>query len=266
VKPGKARALNYLCSLAVDTATGLISHVQADFADSRDSVHLPRLVAQLQTRLTAQQVPLREVLADAGYSNGFNYAFLEQRGITPWISVFGQYKPVIEGFTYEPDRNAYRCPAGKLLPFRNYCTSQDGHWLKNYRAEYRDCQACPRKPTCVPSAAQKKLVRSPYDAAYLRAWQRQQRRAGQRRRRVRQGTVEPVFGNLLHHYDLRRVNTEGHAAAHKAMLLSAVAYNLKKLLKYQSNRVRRVALACQADHQLLLQEAFWVLFGRWLAP
>jgi hypothetical protein len=199
VKPGKARALNYLCSLAVDTASGLISHVQADLADSRDSVHLPRLVAQLQTRLRKQQVPLREVLADTVYSNGFHYAFLEQRGITPWISVFGKYKPILEGFIYEPDENAYRCPAGKLLPFRNYCTSQDGGWLKNYRAEYRDCQACPLKPTCVPSATQKKLVRSPYDAAYLRAWQRQQSRAGQRRRRVRQGTVEPVFGNLLHH-------------------------------------------------------------------
>jgi transposase len=250
VKPGKARALNYLCSLAVDTATGLISHVQADLADSRDSVHLPRLVAQLQTRLTKQQVPLREVLADAGYSNGFNYAFLEQRGITPWIPVFGKYKPVVEGFTYEPDVNAYRCPAGKLLPFRNYCTSQDGGWLKNYRAEYRDCQACPLKPTCVPSATQKKLVRSPYDAAYLRAWQRQQSRAGQRRRRVRQGTVEPVFGNLLHHYGLRRVNTKGQAAAHKTMLLTAIAYNLKKLLKHQPKRVVSVALAGQlGPHQ-----------------
>jgi transposase len=253
VKPGKARALNYLCSLAVDTATGLISHVQADLADSRDSVHL---VEQLQTRLSQQQVPLREVLADTGYSNGFNYAFLEQRGITPWIPVFGKHKPVVEGFTYEPDQNAYRCPAGKLLPFRTYCTSQDGGWLKNYRAAYRDCQACPRKPSCVPSATQKKLVRSPYDAAYLRAWQRQQSRAGQRRRRVRQGTVEPVFGNLLHHYGLRRVNTKGQAAAHKAMLLSAVAYNLKKLLKYRPKRVVSVALAYHPQPYQQVQGAF----------
>jgi transposase len=37
VKPGKARALNYLCSVAVDTASGIISHIQADFADRRDS-------------------------------------------------------------------------------------------------------------------------------------------------------------------------------------------------------------------------------------
>lgn len=83
---------------------------------------------------------------------------------------------------------------------------------------------------------------------------------------MRQGTVEPVFGNLLHHYGLRRVNTKGQASAHKAMLISAVAYNLKKLLKYQFNWVRSVALARQADHQLLLQETFGVLFGRWLAP
>ena len=240
--------------------------MQANLADSRDSVHLPRLVDQLQTRLTAQQVPLREVLADAGYSNGFNYAFLEQRGITPWIPVCGKYKPAVEGFTYEPDRNAYRCPAGKLLPFRNYSTSLDGNWLKNYRGEYRDCQACALKPTCVPSATQKKLVRSPYDAAYLRAWQRQQSRAGQRRRRVRQGTVEPVFGNLLHHYGLRRVNTKGQAAAQKAMVLSAIAYNLKKLLQYQLKRVRRVALACQADLHRQPQGLCFGLFARWLTP
>ena len=37
VKPGKARKLNYRCSMAVDTAEGVISHIQADFADGRDS-------------------------------------------------------------------------------------------------------------------------------------------------------------------------------------------------------------------------------------
>jgi transposase len=41
VKPGKARKLNYHCSMAVDTAEGVISHIQADFADSRDCQYLP---------------------------------------------------------------------------------------------------------------------------------------------------------------------------------------------------------------------------------
>jgi hypothetical protein len=45
---------------------------------------------------------------------------------------------------------------------RNYCTSLGGHWLKSYRAEHR----LALKPSRVPSATQKKLVRLPYDAAY----------------------------------------------------------------------------------------------------
>ena len=243
VKPGKARALNYLCSVAVDTASGIISHIQADFADRRDSTHVPELVPRLQTRLAANDLVLRDFVADTGYSNGFNYAFLEQRGITPWIPVFGAYKPAAEGFTYEAEVDAFRCPAGKLLPFRNFATSQDGNWVKNYRAAYQDCQQCPLKMSCTPAAPQQKFVRSAFDAAYRRAWHRQHSRAGQRMRRVRQRTVEPVFGSLLHHYGLRRVGTKGRAAAHKAMLLSAIAYNLKKLLKHQPKQTASVAIA-----------------------
>ena len=66
---------------------------------------------------------------------------------------------------------------------------------------------------------------------------------GQRMRRVRQGTVEPVFGNLLPHYGLRRLNVRGLAGAHKTMLLAAVAFNLKKLLKHCPKRQASLAVA-----------------------
>ncbi|SMB92367.1 hypothetical protein SAMN00120144_2141 [Hymenobacter roseosalivarius DSM 11622] len=233
IKPGKARALNYRCSMAVDTAQGVISHVQADFADSRDSLHLPGLVQQLQQRLAANELRLRDLIADTGYSNGFNYALLENSGITPWIPVFGRYKPEAAGFTYHALADEYRCQADKPLPFRKYRPTADGNWTKHYRAFYQDCQHCAFKATCVPYMDHKQLVRSAFDAAYSRAWHRQRSRQGQHMRRVRQCTIEPVFGNLLHHYGLRRINVRGQAGAHKSMLLAAVAYNLKKLLRYQ---------------------------------
>ena len=78
VKPGKVRALNYLCSMAVDEGHGLISHVQADFADRRDSVLLESIVAPLHQRLLTHELPLRGVVADTNYSNGVNYALLEE--------------------------------------------------------------------------------------------------------------------------------------------------------------------------------------------
>ena len=243
LKPGKARALNYLCSLAVDTAHGVISHVQVDFADSRDSLHLPRLLTGLQQRLRKNELRLCDLLADAGYANGANYALLEAQHVAAWIPVFGQYKAEIAGFTYDAPTDAYTCAAGKVLPFRKYDTTADGHWSKIYWATCQDCQQCPLKPTCVPGAKRKQLTRTLYDAPCRRAWQRQQSRRGQRMRRVRQSTVEPVFGDLLHHYGPRRTNVRGLARAHKTMLLTAVAYNLKKLLRYRPERQLSLAVA-----------------------
>jgi hypothetical protein len=74
--------------MAVDEGHGVMSHIQADFADQRDSTLL------------------REVAADTNYSNGVNYALLEAQVITPWIPVFGRYKPEIEGFTYDQATDA----------------------------------------------------------------------------------------------------------------------------------------------------------------
>ena len=249
VKPGKARALNYLCSLAVDTAKGVISHVQADLADSRDSRYLPRLLTGLQQRLRNHELRVRELLADAGYANGSNYALLEAQHITAWIPVFGQYKAEITGFTYDAPTDAYTCAAGKVLPFRKYDTTADGNWSKIYWATCQDCQQCPLKPTCVPGAKRKQLTRTRYDAPYRRVWQRQQSRRGQRMRRVRKSMVEPVFGNLLHHYGLRRMNVRGLVGAHKTMLLTAVVYNLKKLLKHRPQQ--QVSLAVALPRPLL---------------
>ena len=220
-------------SLAVDTAHGVISHIQADLADSRDSVHLPQLVTHLHQRLLAQGVPLQDLVADTNYSNGVNYALLEQQGSTPWIPVLGKYKPAVEGFTYDLEQDRFTYPAGKPLPFRSFDTSLDGGLSKTYRASTRDCRLCPRKATCAPKTNKRKVTRTAYDPHYRRALLRQQSQQGQRMRLLRQSTVEPVFGSLLQHYGLRQVNTRSRASAHKTMLLAAMAYNLKKLLKHR---------------------------------
>ena len=55
--------------------------------------------------------------------------------------------------------------------------------------------------------------------------------------------MEPVFGNLLHHYGLRRMNVRGLAGAHKTMLLTAVAFNLKKLLRFRSQQHQSAVIA-----------------------
>ncbi|MBU3024081.1 transposase [Zobellia galactanivorans] len=64
VKPGKARKLNYHCSMAVDTAEGVISHIQADFADGRDSQYLTNIGLKVQNRLRKNELTMTDILAD----------------------------------------------------------------------------------------------------------------------------------------------------------------------------------------------------------
>jgi transposase len=232
VKPGKARKLNYHCSLAVDTAKGVISHVQADFADGRDSQYLVDITLKLQQRLEANALHMKDLLADSGYSNGSNYAFLEQRKLTGWIPVFGQYKPEIEGFPYNQEKDHFTCPAGKILPFRTYDTNAEGGLLKIYRTNYQDCKHCPLKSTCVPKSQCRQITRTAYDGHYRRALARQQSRKGSYMKRLRQSTVEPVFGSLTHYYGLRSIGVRGIAGANKVMLMAAIAFNLRKYVKF----------------------------------
>ena len=233
LSPAKPEGSGYHCSMAVDTAEGVISHVQADFADGRDSQYLPRLVMQVQDRLKESQLLLQDLLADAAYANGSNYAFLEQRGITGWIPVFGMYKPEIAGFPYDKEADQYTCPMDKPLPFKGFDHTPDGRLLKNYWAAPRDCRECALKSTCAPNTRCRKITRTAYDPEYSRAYARQQSRQGRRMRQLRQSTVEPVFGSLIHYYGLRKIGVRGKAGAHKVMLMAASAFNLKKYMKFK---------------------------------
>ena len=54
----------------------------------------------------------------------------------------------------------------------------------------------------------------------------------------RQSTVEPVFGTLTQFMGLRKINTIGLKQANNVMHLSAIAYNLKKYLKFEQKRIK----------------------------
>jgi hypothetical protein len=54
-------------------------------------------------------------------------------------------------------------------------------------------------------------------------------------KKLRSSTVELVIGTLVNYLAMKRVNTRGLQHANKCMLMAAIAYNLKKLLKFSVN-------------------------------
>lgn len=259
VKPGKARKLNYLSQLSVDSAHHVITDIGADFADKKDNQCLPDIILRLKKRLQQEGLIWRNLLADTGYSSGENYAFLEALNLVSYIPPHGTYKGGPEGFTFDAERNGWICLEGKLIPFRRTRLSAKGLPENHYRGTRKDCRDCPRIQTCLGKAAKEKAIRvTVYKPEYERAIARVKSSFGKRMKRKRHSTVEPVFGTLTQFMGMRKVYTRGINNANKIMLMSAAAYNLKKYLKFEKKRVKSKAQSKKRPcfYFLLLYEAY----------
>ena len=246
VKPGKARKLNYMSQLSVDTGHHVITDISAYHADKKDSQYLEDITNRLKSRLYQQGLLWYNLLADTGYSSGENYAFLEQEGLRSFIPPHGTYKGGPEGFVYNEDQDYYVCPQGKVIPFKKvFYEGENNNKKKEYRASKQVCIGCPIRTNCLKRSQEKRITITYYREEYERNNTRVNSPQGRYMKGKRQSTVEPVFGTLTQFMGLRKINTIGLKQANKVMHMAAMAYNLKKYLKFTSKTVK-------SDAKLLL--------------
>lgn len=240
VKPGKARKLNYLSQLSVDTAHHVITDIGAYHADKKDNQCLQDITLRLKNRLNDNGLLWHNLLADTGYSDGENYAFLEGVGIQSYIPPHGTYKGGPTGFTYVVKHDHYLCPQGQIIPFKKvFYDHRTGTKKKEYRCSSLVCKYCPIKSKCLgKSVYEKKFSVTYYRDEYERNNKRVKSKQGRKMKTLRSSTVEPVFGTLTQFMGMRKINTIGIKQANKVMHMAAMAYNLKKLLKFTSKNVQ----------------------------
>ena len=186
---------------------------------------------------------LENVLANTGFSSGENYAYLERKGIKSYIPPHGTYKGGPDGFTYIKEQDHYICPRGEVIPFKKVFNDyRTGTKKKEYRISGKICRECPLASSCLgKSAKEKKFSVTYYRDEYERNIARLKTGKGKRMKAKRQATVEPVLGTLTQFMGLGKINTIGIRQANKVMHLSAMAYNLKKYLKFMEKRVKNGA-------------------------
>jgi len=240
VKPGKARKLNYMSQLSVDTAHHVITDIKAYHADKKDSQCLQDITKRLKSRLNKKGLLWQNLVADTGYSDGENYAFLETIGLTSYIPPHGTYKGGPDGFTYNKEQDHYLCPQQEIIPFKKVFLDYRTQTKKReYRGSTKQCKDCPIKKQCLgKTAKEKKFSVTYYREQYERNITRVNSNRGSYMKAKRQSTVEPVFGTLTQFRGLRKINTIGIKQANKVMHMSAIAYNLKKYLKFISKKVK----------------------------
>ena len=236
-KPGKPRQFNYLSQVSVDTAHHVITNIEAHHSDKKDSQCLCEVVDNTIENLSSEGLEVEEVVCDGGYSSAESLQHLENIDITGYIPDPGQYIAQREGFVYNEQEDYYQCQQGKKLTYINTYKDGKGYYKKHYRSRRQDCKDCALKAQCLGKSGKYKeladTVNKPlYDRMHLRTHTFQ----GRLMRKLRQSTVEPVIGTLVCYGGMRKVNTIGIVQANKCMLMAAVAYNLKKLLRWKENK------------------------------
>ena len=241
VKPGKARQLNYYGQLSVDESNHVITAACADHADKRDSQCMAQILGQAVSNLKTEGLNIQEIIADTGYSSGESLRACALHGVEAWIPNFGQYVPERPGFTYIAKGDYYQCTRGNRakLTFKGLRTDSKGYTKRTYRSSEHECGPCPLRKSCCGAATRFKKIddsvdKPLYDAMHAKMQAKPE--YAQKMRRIRSRTVEPVLGTLLNFLGMRKVYTRGLKQANKHVLMAALAYNLKKYVKYISKQ------------------------------
>jgi Transposase and inactivated derivatives len=229
-KPNKPSRLNYLGQISVDTASHIICGAMADFADKKDSNCTRSIVGQTVESLETAEIKIESVLADTSYSSGESLKYLSKQGITAYIPPNSGYKHSRQDFFYNPEDNSYTCSQGVKLTYRGLKRERGRTTVvKRYQSLINDCKHCSLKAQCVGKMGYKQIYDSVNKPYYDESYYLMNTPEGQRMRRLRSSTVEPVLGSLLLFGAMKNVYTKGLALANKHVLMAAAAYNIKKL-------------------------------------
>jgi transposase len=182
-----------------------------------------------------------KVSSDNGYFSGKNLNTLEENEIDGYVAPgkgeatqdAGAKSPSAKlaksDFTYDPERDCFRCPEGQELPLKK--EGSDGR--KYYQADKRTCKKCRLWSRCSSSKKGDPRTISADEYEELRVQMREKMRSQEAKEiyRLRKTIVEPAFGQIRN-MGFRGFCVRGLKAVRGEFSLMCMVYNLKKIAKY----------------------------------
>ena len=189
-------------------------------------------------------VDQRTVVADMGDYHGEGIKACVEAGIEPSVAKpltsanrkLGLYGT--EPFTYEPEHDCYRGPAGQALPFR-FANIELGRPIR-YDATTA-CRACAIKARCTRNKEGRRITRWVHEHIPERMQKRVEANPVVTKRR--QQIVEHPFGTIKHWHDQGYCLMKGLERVRAEFSLSTLAYNLRRVVTIFGvpHRVRALA-------------------------
>lgn len=233
------RGPGYNAQAAVDSESRLITADGVTSNPSDNAQLVPMVKAHKENTGTASGT----AAADAGYSGGKNLRDSEDAGYEPYIpqkenldaprekkesgvEKFGRGK-----FKYEEDKDAYRCPAGKLLEFHHHKIDDKATGEVKIRVyKCSECTSCGVRHRCTDSRGGRELHISEYDKELRTVEERLSTSEGRKRYKKRKSTVETVFGYIKRLMRFRRFSLRGLLGVCAEWSVVCAAYNIRRLM------------------------------------
>jgi hypothetical protein len=135
-------------------------------------------------------------------------------------------------FAYDPIRNEYRCPNGKILSY--YSLSTTGPYRgRKYRTQLGECSECPFVASCLRKGTSRRYLfvvdkgkPSPYSQRMIEIVDSP---AGRHAYAQRMGIAEPVFGNIKNNKRMNRFTLRGLRKVTVQWLYYCLVHNIEKI-------------------------------------
>lgn len=201
---------------------------------SRDSFDTEQLMPQvLQTEENIGELPEGVQWSfDAGYYESDNIKFLSDRKIDGYM--YCQEKKETtpydkKNFTYDAAQDEYRCPENERMIFVG--TNYDKYKRKTARIyEGQGCLQCLEQKRCTKSrTGRRRLKMFPYESERNAMSAKMRTQEAREIYRIRQQTVEPVFGDIKGNKGIREFLTRGIQTVRTEFNLACTARNIKRI-------------------------------------
>ncbi len=153
---------SYNVQLLTDTTHGLVVNVEA----TTDAIDYRQLKPALERCVTMLGQKPKQLVADGDYTNHASVQAAAAYGVDFYGSWQDSWKPaerdacgrsgefLASAFPYDPKRDYFTCPAGKVLTRRTRLNRGNGVYTQVYHAGKTVCAQCPLRTQCAPPNAQ----------------------------------------------------------------------------------------------------------------
>ena len=231
---GNKRGVGYLLEATVDCKCGIITGVDVYPANEKESLVILR---HLEHQKKAYGLTMEKIALDRGYDTGTVHRGLELLRIQSYIpAIQFPNTPAKFGFHYLAHEDAFLCPMGQLLTYhRLNCNKSTGKYLRCYQVQGNACQNCCRKDQCFDkNGVRRRILASSCYPAFYRGHLRVGTAEYWQMMKKRKIWAEGSFSVLKREHNLSTIRKRGILAATEECLLSALALNLKRMVKCHS--------------------------------